>query len=201
MRILMDEARVLTMADAVAVMRGALKARPGGRLVSPPRAGVIADGVGLPWRAGALHGRGGLRLYMTGVLETALPVEPASSPEHVAWAADAPMGRAFGLATGVPVNALGCMIHDAQASGCDGAHGAVYLRHLRTVSRRAGLSATPPHAERRRDLAAGMAARSPRGPAAAALLLSHGRPGTEVAFLAWAAEAAGVGAVLADGTW
>lgn len=68
-RILTDEevSRVLTMADAVAAMRGALAARADGQLVSPPRGGFTAGGVGLRWTPGALGGHVGLRLYMTGV--------------------------------------------------------------------------------------------------------------------------------------
>ena len=69
MRILLDQdvTRVLTMADAVAAMRGVLRARADGHLVSPPRDGFTAGVVGLRWTPGALHGQVGLRLYMTGV--------------------------------------------------------------------------------------------------------------------------------------
>lgn len=303
-----DVARVLTMADAVAAMRGALQARANGQLVSPPRDGFTAGGVGLRWTPGGLPGQVGLRLYMTGVergdqltalwradgtlralaigptlgrlrtgaiggvaldvmarpdagvlgiigfgaqgwaqLEAALavrtiervwvyrrdagrlaadaaeaskrfglPVEPAPSPEHVARAADllvtatradAPVVQASWLAPGVHVNVVGPKTRDAHEIGLD----LVKRAALVTSDVPEQCQGEPnfllhgtPHADRIRDLAAVMAARAPRDPAAVTLFLSHGLPGTEVALLAraaQAAEAAGVGAVLADETW
>ncbi len=310
MRILLDQdvARVLTMADAVAAMRGAFQARADGHLTSPPRAGFSAGAVGLRWTPGALHGQVGLRLYMTGVsrgdqltalwradgtlralaigptlgrlrtgaiggvaidvmarpdarvlgiigfgaqgwmqLEAALavrpiervwvyrrdavrlaadaaraterfglPVEPAASAEHVARAADilvtatgagAPVVQASWIAPGVHVNALGPKSQGAHEIGLD-----LVERAARLVSdvpeqyqgEADFLLHGTPHADRIRDLAAEMAARTPRDPAAVTLFLSHGLPGTEVALLAQAAtaaEAARVGRVLEDGTW
>ncbi|MDA8200520.1 MAG: hypothetical protein M0Z54_14045 [Thermaerobacter sp.] len=310
MRILLDQdvARVLTMADAVAAMRGAFQARADGHLTSPPRAGFSAGAVGLRWTPGALHGQVGLRLYMTGVsrgdqltalwradgtlralaigptvgrlrtgaiggvaidvmarpdarvlgiigfgaqgwmqLEAALavrpiervwvyrrdagrlaadaakaserfglPVEPAPNAEHVARTADilvtatradAPVVQASWLAPGVHVNALGPKAQSGHEIGLDLVERAALVASdvpEQYQAERDFLLHGTPYTDRIRDLAGVMTARTLRDPTAVTLFLSHGLPGTEVALLARAAEAAearGVGAVLADETW
>ncbi len=124
-----------------------------------------------------------------------LPVEPAPNAEHVARTADILVTATRADAPGVHVNARGPKAWDAHEIGLD-------------LTRRAALVASdvPEQYQGERDF---LLYGTPytdgiRDLAAVTLFLSHGLPGTEVALLARAAEAAearGVGAVVADETW
>ncbi len=140
-----------------------------------------------------------------------LPVEPAPSAEAVARAADIlvtatraekPVLLADWLAPGVHVNALGPKSRNAHEMGLDVfGRAALVASDVPEQYRREPdfLLHGTPHLDRIKDLATASAAGRLQNPEAVSLFLSHGLPGSEVALLAAAAEAAadaGVGTVL-----